>query len=70
MNEQKVIIEVTCIKCFKTYKIEVFQSDWEKFKNGEGHIQNLFSYIPYQTRELFISKICPDCWNKIFGSEE
>lgn len=71
MNElsDKVTIKVTCPKCGKIYKVRVYPEDWEDYQNGKL-VQDAFPYLSADERELLISKICPDCWDKLFGRWE
>lgn len=63
-------IQVTCSCCGKEYLIPCNKQDFEDFVSGEKLIQEAFPYMPAEYRELFISQLCPTCWDKIFPDEE
>lgn len=64
-----MILTKTCFKCGRKFEIEVTKEEFQKYLNGEL-IQNAFPKMDPGLRELFISGICPDCWNMIFDVEE
>ncbi len=62
-------IGVRCINCGKVIELPITK---EEFLNWDGHnyIQEQFPQIASELREMLISGICPECWNKIFPPEE
>ena len=36
----------------------------------EGHAEEMLHDLPPGIREMFISGMCPECWEKTFGGEE
>lgn len=65
----KVTIKVKCPKCGKTYYLHVYPEDWKNYQEGML-VQDAFPYLSADERELLLSKICPDCWDKLFGHWE
>lgn len=63
-------ISIQCKLCKKIYDFDITEEQYEKYIHKEDLIQNIFPEIKPELRELFISKICPDCWNKLFPSDE
>ena len=64
--EESVVID--CIKCGDTY---VFNGVNEaEVENRSRPIQDILSNMDPSYREMFISGICPKCWNKMFGEDE
>lgn len=59
----------TCSECGRKFEIEVTEEEYQKYLDGEL-IQDAFPKMDRGLRELFISGICPDCWDRIFGVEE
>ena len=62
----KVTIKVKCKHCESIYKLRVYPEDIDKYQSGEL-IQDAFPYLSSSERELIISGICPDCWDKMFA---
>jgi hypothetical protein len=44
--------------------------DMQKWKDGEGYIQDVLHYLSAGDRELLLSSTCDDCFQKMFGSSE
>ena len=62
-----VYVDVKCPSCGKITKIEMTNDQYYKYKNNNDLIQNIFPNLTPQIREMLITGICPDCWNKIFN---
>lgn len=58
-----------CPWCGKENIVKVKEEDWKRYKNGEL-IQRAFPYLNGDEREMLITGICPECWNKEFDEEE
>lgn len=65
-NLHEVCVVTRCPFCGKGHEIEVNEIDYLDWQDGE-HAQNAFSYLSANEREMLISGICPDCWDKMFG---
>lgn len=63
-------VSIKCKECGKEYKFDITEEQYNKYISGEGLIQDIFPEISSELREMFISRICPDCWNKIFKEYE
>ena len=61
---------VTCPFCGNTYSVTVDFEDFFAWKHGLRLAQNAFPYLTPDERELLISGICPECWEKMFGEED
>lgn len=57
---------VTCPFCGKESVVSVFASDYYAWLRS-GLVQDAFPYLSAEERELLISGICPECWEKTFG---
>jgi hypothetical protein len=55
-----------CVQCSKESWIEASPVDVEAWRDGEL-IQNAMPYLDANQREMFISGVCGDCWEKMFG---
>lgn len=62
-------LHITCRLCGKVYIVTVEKEDYEKYKSGEGYIQDIFPYLSAADRELLISRTCDECWHEIFDVE-
>lgn len=62
-------LECQCPKCRRTTVLYVFEDDYRRYIGG-AKIQDCFSYLTDDQRELLLSGLCPDCWNELFGDEE
>lgn len=53
----------------KIYKMDVYIGDFKKYQAGEL-IQNAFPYLGMNEREILISGIDGQMWEKIYGKED
>lgn len=56
---------ITCPFCGRQNEILVYEDDFDAWQNGEL-VQRAFPYLCKEDREMLISGICPDCWEKMF----
>jgi hypothetical protein len=61
--------EYSCHFCEHTEKVSAPEEDFIKWREG-GYIQDVFSYLSLDTRELMISGICGKCYDNFFKEEE
>jgi len=59
-----------CRICKKTKKILVDGVDWINWQYNGMHVQNAFPYLSPNDREILISDICGDCFDRLCGDEE
>lgn len=64
-----VILDARCERCGKTYGLTVRAVDYLRYLQKTELIQDVFSYLRPPLRELFVSGICPKCWEHAFGGE-
>jgi len=62
-------LERNCIFCGKHKEIKVNAADYTDWTNGKL-IQKAMPYLRPADREMLISGICPDCWDKMFSPKE
>ena len=67
MNENKITIKVRCKCCGQETPVSVNLEDLGAWKRGEKLVQNAFPYLSASKRELLMTRICPDCWDKMFA---
>lgn len=64
---------VECHFCHKAYRIDMNSDLYyrlDRFLEGEGHAEEMLHDLPAEVREMFISGMCPECWEKTFSGEE
>lgn len=71
-KNSKFIVEETCSFCFVEVTFEVSKKAAEELtmrNNGESSkpIQNIIPEISADKRELLISQICGECFDKMFS---
>jgi len=59
-------IKITCPFCGNVHSFSITEEQYVKWKSGEELIQNIFPEIEPKWREMFITGMCPDCWDKCF----
>lgn len=64
------ILNCTCAYCNKKYSMPVFKIDLEEYNKGEKLVQECFPYLSSEYRELLISGMCPECWDKLYEENE
>ena len=62
-------IQRTCPCCNRLQTIEVEDSQYNRWMAGEN-IQIAFPNLTPDQREILMSGICPECWEKIFPDED
>jgi hypothetical protein len=58
-------IDIQCYQCRRWYNILVNRDDLQDYFEGE-YIQSALSYLSPNERELLLSQICGDCFDKMF----
>lgn len=61
--------EVPCISCGNHRIISCDPIDYMEWLGGKL-IQNAMPYLSIDDREMLISRICPDCWKNMYGSDD
>lgn len=64
----KVVVQ--CSMCGSQATIEMTEDQYKKWKNQEDLIQNIFPNMSSTVRELLISGICGNCFDKLFPKED
>lgn len=59
-----------CNSCGGVKTLTVPTMAYEKWKNGEGYVQDLFPMLTPGERELLISGTCEPCFDAMFPEEE
>lgn len=69
INHKEITIVTACPFCGHANWIEVNESDYWDWQDGEL-VQDAFPYLTSEEREMLISGICPLCWEEPFEEEE
>lgn len=59
------IVRPVCVECKVQSNIAVNVHDLMDFASGMKLIQNALPYLTAGQRELMLSGLCPQCWDKI-----
>ena len=62
-----VYVNVKCPQCGKISTLEMTKEQYEQYKSGDNYIQNIFPNWSPAIREMLITGICPDCWDKMIN---
>lgn len=63
-----ITISVECRNCRRTVRLTVDHADWDEWNSpNRRHVQEVFPYLTASEREMFLSRICGECWDEIFG---
>jgi hypothetical protein len=68
-NKIKEVYSLRCRRCKEFRYIQAFQEDVNKWLDGEL-IQDAMPYLSADDREMLKSRICPKCWESMFGSDD
>ena len=66
MNNIKYV-NTKCPHCGKISTLEMTNEQYEQYISGDSYIQNIFPNWSPAIREMLITGICPDCWDKMFN---
>lgn len=62
--------EFECPKCGKLSTVHVKASDLDDYYCADVLVQEAFPYLPSKERELFVSGLCGECWDKLFKDSD
>ena len=65
----KILVEGTCRICGRVHSFLADEEGLYRWQSGEL-IQNALPDVSLDDREFLISRICPKCWDDMFGEEE
>lgn len=68
-NKKEVTIFTICPNCDCVNKVQVNESDYIAWQDGEL-TQIAFPYLSAEDHEKLISGFCEDCWDALFGGED
>lgn len=67
-NTDKVDVGFRCTSCGQAIIVRVSEEGLAKYKKG-GLVQDCFPELDAGSRELFITGICSECFDKMFSEE-
>jgi len=66
---QPMIVSNLCPHCKRSHDVIVETADFEAWKGGKP-IQDAFPYLAPSLREILMTGICGECFDKLFPPEE
>lgn len=69
MDDKKINMVIECQECNKEFYFNITATQYQTYIARTGYIQDIFPELNPAEREMFISGICPECWDKMFGEE-
>ncbi len=69
INYKEICVVTACPFCGHAHEVEVNEADYWNWQDGVL-AQDAFPYLSTDERELLISGIDSECWDKMFGGEE
>lgn len=59
-------VDIQCVKCYTWHNILVNREDMYDWTSGSLPIQTALHYLSPNEREILLSQICGDCFDKMF----
>lgn len=69
VGDDSVKCECTCPECGKHQECVVKLNDLENYKAGIAPAYKVFRYLLASEREMFLTGLCNDCWEKLIGED-
>ena len=70
LMDDRITVAIPCVECHRPQEIKIRPGDVERYKAGEGSVQSVFPYLTASEREMFLSRICGTCWDRLFKEED
>tara|TARA_B100000519_G_scaffold50424_1_gene40728 strand:- start:891 stop:1100 length:210 start_codon:yes stop_codon:yes gene_type:complete len=64
--DEKKMYEIKCNTCDEAKSVEINPNDLRRWKEGEL-IQEAMPYLDASQRELLVSGLCGECFDRIFA---
>lgn len=64
-----IAVHIECPECHRNTSVTVEQDDFKKWDQVRHSPAEFFPYLTPEQCELFITGLCPDCWNKLFPDD-
>ena len=66
---ETTIVEVECVMCHIKHNVIVPIAGYHKWATGQAKIQDALPGLSADERELLMSGICGECFNKMFKED-
>lgn len=63
-------VDAQCMTCKSWFELEVDAERYDRWRNGEGHIQTMLPELGPDERELLISRTCGACFDDMFDEDD
>lgn len=67
--QDSTLVKIPCVFCKTVHTIEVPNKGMLEYQSGKKHVQHCFPELSASLREMFISGVCPTCFDKTFGDK-
>ena len=67
---KNVFFTKNCMHCGKDSEITITLAQYEEWVVNDGYIQDVFSEMSNEDREVLISGTHPNCWKEMFADED
>ena len=69
--KEYITLNIPCSECGKFVTIKVKTVDYLEWNSpSRRHVQDVFPYLTAGEREMFITRICDECFKEIFKEEQ
>lgn len=68
LNENNYGFTKTCMYCSETTEFIITKDEYERWIIDNEYIQDVFSYLDKEEREMLISGTHPKCWKEMFAN--
>lgn len=65
-----VLIKKSCPFCYRHQQLWFDADKYQKWKAGEGNVQDIFPECTPDEREFLITGICSECWERLNSMSE
>ena len=69
INNKECCVITFCPFCNTIHEVYVNELDYLDYKDGMT-AQEAFPYLSAEDREKLVSGMCPDCWKRLFPSQD
>ena len=67
---KSVSVETSCPFCGSVTRLSLNWDDFTDWQDGTKLVQDAFPYLNADERELLMTGICSECWEKMFSNDE
>ena len=60
------MVSIQCLSCGEVFYFSITEEQAKDLQEGEKYIQDILSNFSPGDREMFISQICPRCFDMLF----